>query len=176
MSNLLKNIETQDNRITKLPIYYVIKRKHWVPCWEEQAEDHKWYDCDGGECDSQEELLDHLIECGHIEEEQREAYAHEDDFSDFDWNCVPVRYEEYESEFDPIFLTEEKAKAFCAGDRDKTAVTYVKHAGAEIKELIEMAIGAEKAEAKLRRIEQVAIHTTQGNCIIPSSLVLGGES
>ena len=33
-----------------------------------------------------------------------------------------------------------------------------------------------KAEAKLRRIEQVAIHTTQGNCIIPSSLVLGGES
>jgi hypothetical protein len=35
---------------------------------------------------------------------------------------------------------------------------------------------AEKAEAKLRRIEQVAIHTTQGNAIIPSSLVLGGES
>jgi hypothetical protein len=34
----------------------------------------------------------------------------------------------------------------------------------------------EKAEAKLRRIEQVAIHTTQGNCIIPSSLILGGES
>jgi hypothetical protein len=35
---------------------------------------------------------------------------------------------------------------------------------------------AEKAEAKLRRIEQAAIHTAQGNCIIPSSLVLGGES
>jgi len=35
---------------------------------------------------------------------------------------------------------------------------------------------AEKAEAKLRRIEQVAIHTAQGNCIIPSSLILGGES
>ena len=35
---------------------------------------------------------------------------------------------------------------------------------------------ADKAEAKLRRIKQVAIHTTQGNCIIPSSLVLEGES
>jgi hypothetical protein len=35
---------------------------------------------------------------------------------------------------------------------------------------------AEKAEAKLRRIEQVAIHTAQGNCIIPSSLILGGDS
>ena len=34
----------------------------------------------------------------------------------------------------------------------------------------------EKAEAKLKRIQQVAIHTNQGNCIIPSSTILGDES
>ena len=42
-----------------------------------------------------------------------------------------------------------------------------------VKQLTER---AEKAEAKLRRIEQVAIHTAQGNCIIPSSLILDGDS
>ena len=35
---------------------------------------------------------------------------------------------------------------------------------------------ADKAEAKLRRIKQVAIHTAQGNCIIPSSMILDGEA
>ena len=34
----------------------------------------------------------------------------------------------------------------------------------------------EKSEAKLKRIQQVAIHTDQGNCIIPSSLILGDDS
>jgi len=176
VSDLLKNIETQDNRITELPIYYVIKRQHWVPCWEGECEKEIYVDCDGGEFDSSEDLIDHLIESERIEEDDRGDYDYEDDFESFGFNRVPVRYEEYENELDPIFLTEERAKAFCAGDRDKTAVTYVKHAGAEIKELIEMAMRADKAEAKLRRIEQVAIHTAQGNCIIPSSLVLGGES
>jgi UDP-N-acetylmuramyl pentapeptide synthase len=35
---------------------------------------------------------------------------------------------------------------------------------------------AEKAEAKLKMIKQVAIHTNQGNAIIPSSMILGDES
>jgi hypothetical protein len=35
---------------------------------------------------------------------------------------------------------------------------------------------AEKAEAKLKRIQQAAIHTAQGNCIIPSSMILEDES
>lgn len=159
MSDLLKKIRTQDNRCTKLPIYYVIKRKQWVPCWKEQCDKYIWVDKEGKEFHNHEALLDHLVKHEHICAVDRQYLAFENDFSEHGIDHVPVKYEEYESESDPIFLTEESAKSFCENDRDKTAVTYVKHAGRELEELIGLAERAEKAEAYcLRMCEAVKKH------------------
>jgi hypothetical protein len=116
VNNILQEIETQDNRFTRLPIYYVIKRKRWEPCWEEQADKHLWITTDDGiEFEEKEELIDMLISHGYAEEDEREDLENYDelDFEDnYDVSYVPCKYVEYESEFDPIFFTEKRAKAF----------------------------------------------------------------
>ena len=170
MSDLLKKIENQDNRYTKLPIYYVIKRKHWAPCWEGHADQWKYYCCDGIEYDDHIEVIESLVDGGYIEPSERDDYDVDSCFEKFGINHIPVRYEEYESELDPIFLTEERAKAFCDNDRDPTAVTYVKHAGPEIKELIEMAKRAERAEARVVELERIMEVAKLVNPLAPETI------